>query len=72
MSKYIYQAINEKGDTVSGKLEAESVEVANFMLIARDLIPSKIKEQSKSIDNRWVEAILGTGKVKVMDLIMFT
>jgi len=57
---------------VSGKLEAESVEVANFMLIARDLIPSKIKEQSKSIDNRWVEAILGTGKVKVMDLIMFT
>jgi type IV pilus assembly protein PilC len=72
MSKYIYQSINEKGDTVSGKLEAESVEVANFMLIARDLIPSKIKEQSKSIDNRWVEAILGTGKVKVMDLIMFT
>jgi type II secretory pathway component PulF len=72
MPKYIYQAINENGDTVSGILEAESVEVANFMLISRNLIPSKIKEQSKSGDNRWLKAILGTGTVKVMDLIMFT
>ena len=48
MPKYIYQAINENGITVSGNLEAESVEVANFILISRDLIPSKINEQSKS------------------------
>ena len=72
MPKYIYQAINENGNTVSGNLEAESVEVANFMLISRNLIPSKIKEQSKSGDNHWLKAILGTGTVKVMDLIMFT
>ena len=70
MSKYIYQAINENGDTVSGNLEAESVEVANFMLISRNLIPSKIKEQNKSRDSSWLKAITGT--VKVMDLVMFT
>ena len=72
MPKYIYQAINENGDTVPGILEAESIEAANFMLTSRDLIPSKIKEQSKPGDNRWLKVILGTGKVKVMDLIMFT
>ena len=72
MPKYIYQAINENGITVSGTLEAESVEVANFMLISRNLIPSKMNEQSKSGDNRWLKAIIGTGKVKVTDLIMFT
>jgi type IV pilus assembly protein PilC len=70
MSKYIYQAINENGDTVSGNLEAESVEVANFMLISRNLIPSKIKEQNKYGDSSWLKAITGT--VKVMDLVMFT
>jgi type IV pilus assembly protein PilC len=72
MPKYIYHAINESGDTTSGTLEAESVEVANFMLISRNLIPSKIKEQSESGDNHWLKAIFGTGTVKVMDLIMFT
>src|SRR5664280_1119432 len=72
MPKYIYQAINENGITVSGTLEAESVEVANFMLISRNLIPSKMNEQSKSGDNHWLKAIIGTGKVKVTDLIMFT
>jgi type IV pilus assembly protein PilC len=72
MPKYIYQAINENGDKASGTLEAESVEVANFMLISRNLIPSKIKEQSESGDIRWLKAILGSGRVKVTDLIMFT
>jgi type IV pilus assembly protein PilC len=72
MPKYIYQAINDNGITVSGNLEAESVDVANFILISRNLIPSKINEQSKSGDNYWWKSILGTGKVKVMDLIMFT
>jgi type II secretory pathway component PulF len=72
MPKYIYEAINENGNTASGTLEAESVEVANFMLISRNLIPSKIKEQSKPRDNYWFDAILGIGTVKVTDLIMFT
>jgi type II secretory pathway component PulF len=72
MPKYIYEAINENGETASGTLEVESVEVANSILISRNLIPSKIKEQSKPGDNSLLTAIFGTGTVKVMDLIMFT
>ena len=39
------------GEKVSGKLEAESVEIANSILISRNLIPSQIKEQSTSGDD---------------------
>ena len=72
MPKYIYQAINEHGDTVSGSLEVESVEIANSILIARNLIPSKIKEQSKSGDENWLQSILRSDSVKMVDLIIFT
>ena len=72
MPNYIYQAINENGDTVSGNLEVESVEVANSILIARNLIPSKIKEQSKSGDENWLQSILRSDSVKMVDLIIFT
>ena len=70
MPKYTYQAINQIGEEVSGKLEAESAEAANFILISRELIPSKIKEQQGS--NDWLDALSVMGKVKTMDLIMFT
>ncbi|MFA5196743.1 MAG: type II secretion system F family protein [Bacteroidales bacterium] len=72
MPNYIYQAINEHGDTVSGSLEVESVEIANSILIARNLIPSKIKEQSKSGDENWLQSILRSDSVKMVDLIIFT
>jgi len=72
MPKYIYKAMNENGDTASGTLEAESVEVASSMLISRNLIPSKIKEQSRTGDNLQLKAILGTSKVKVTDVVIFT
>ena len=72
MPNYIYQAINEHGDTVSGSLEVESVEIANSILIARNLIPSKIKEQSKSGDDNWLQSILRSDSVKMVDLIIFT
>ena len=70
MSKYIYQAINQNGENVSGKLDAESVEMANLILISRDLIPSKIKEQSDN--NSWLNALPGMNRVKTVDLVMFT
>jgi type IV pilus assembly protein PilC len=71
MPKYIYQAINQNGEEVSGTLEAESSEVAGFMLASRDLIPSKIKEQGQAGSN-WLNALLGMHKVKPMELVMFT
>lgn len=72
MPNYIYQAINESGDTVSGTLDVESVEVANSILMARNLIPSKIKEQSKAGDENWLQSILRSDSVKMVDLIIFT
>lgn len=72
MPNYIYQAINESGDTVSGSLDVESVEVANSILMARNLIPSKIKEQSKAGDENWLQSILRSDSVKMVDLIIFT
>lgn len=73
MPNYIYQAINENGNTVSGTLEAESVEAANSILFSRGLIPSKInQEQGKSGDNMWSQIMSATSTVKVSDLIIFT
>lgn len=73
MPNYIYQAINENGNTVSGTLEAESVEAANSILSSRGLIPSKInQEQGKSGDNIWSQIMSATSTVKVSYLIIFT
>lgn len=72
MPKYTYQAINQRGEEVSGNLEAESVQVANFMLVSRDLIPSKIKEHGISGDNLLNKILSAANKVKTMDVVMFT
>jgi type II secretory pathway component PulF len=69
--KYSYQAINNMGQEVSGKLDAESMETANSILMSRELVPVKIKEQSSS-DNKWLDSLSGTDKVNAIDLIMFT
>ncbi len=72
MPKFTYQAINQQGEEVSGNIEAESVQVANFMLVSRDLIPSKIKEKGV-VENNIVNKILSiTSKVKTTDIVMFT
>jgi type IV pilus assembly protein PilC len=73
MANYIYQAINEEGNTVSGVLEAESTDMANSLLAARGLIPSKIVEEKISAGGSFFSKIsfLG-GTVKVGDLILFT
>ena len=71
MPKYIYEAIDENGDTSSGTLEVESIDVANAILLSRNLIPSKIKEKNKP-GNNFLETIFGAGTVRVTELIMFT
>ena len=71
ISNYLYQAINQMGKKVSGKLEAESVENANSILASRQLIPLHIKEQTTS-GNAWLGTLLGTHKVKPSDLVIFT
>jgi len=73
MSNYIYQAINEKGETISGALEAESPEMANSILVTRGLMPSKIVEEKVRSGGSFFSRIFSFGgTVKVADLILFT
>jgi len=72
MPNYFYEAINDSGNTVSGTLEAESIQIANSILMSRNLIPSKIKEQGKSGDENWLQSLLSSDRVKMVDLIIFT
>lgn len=68
--KYTYKAINNMGEEVSGKLEAESEETANSILLSRELVPMQITEQRTS-DDSWLDVLI-SGKVSATDLIMFT
>ena len=73
MQTFAYKAINETGTMVSGVIESENAGIAENMLVARGLIPSRISEK-KSASNRdfgtWLKEKL-TG-VKTGDLILFT
>ena len=72
MPKFIYQAINSVGENISGTVDAESAEVAEFMLLSRELIPSKIREQGDLEGGNFLGQLSGSAKVKTVDLIMFT
>ncbi len=73
MPIYNYQAINESGKNVAGTLEAESVDAANSIILARGLIPSKVSQiQDAASDDWWAKIKQISGSVKVSDLIIFT
>jgi type IV pilus assembly protein PilC len=72
MPKYIYRAINALGENVSGNIEAESLEVARFMLLSRDLIPEKIWEQTGAAGSGFLRSLLPSRKIRTVDLVMFT
>ena len=73
MATYRYNAIDETGNSLSGTLDAESMQNANAMLGARGLIPTEISEDKggggESLMNK-ISAM--TGGVKIRDLILFT
>lgn len=75
MPFFSYKAINEEGKTVEGQLEAESKSVAEKMLAARGLIPSKIsatvkKSQNTASTSYGIDLLFQ--KVKSSELILFT
>lgn len=73
MATYQYKAINESGNTMSGTLEADSVQNANAVLASRGLIPSQVTQSSEAeSDNLWNKLSALTGTVKTRDLILFT
>ena len=73
MPIYAYKAINESGASVSGTIDADSVEGANAILVNRGLIPSKV------VDRKSVNPLSGLSNflqrfrsVKAEELILFT
>ncbi|MCG6911846.1 MAG: type II secretion system F family protein [Deltaproteobacteria bacterium] len=73
MPKYTYQAINESGNTVSGDLEADSLDMANSILTSRGYIPSKVTETGQVVSPaflRWLKEQFTY--IKTPELILFT
>ena len=42
MPTFSYRAINERGTTISGTMEADSLDAATTMLVDNGLIPTKV------------------------------
>lgn len=73
MPVYAYQAINESGVSVSGTIEAETVESATTMLVGRGLIPSKVTAQKTAQSFAALSRVLERLRpIKTMELILFT
>ena len=72
MPNYSYQAINESGINETGTLEAETVDMANAIILSRGLIPSKLNQTTGTGDEFLTKIKSLTSSVKVSDLIIFT
>jgi type II secretory pathway component PulF len=73
MPKFSYQAITETGATVSGELEAESLESANSILASRGYIPTRVKAEQKGLSGFQMSSIRELlAPIKAPELILFT
>ena len=73
MPNYSYQAINENGATISGTIEAESLEGAAALLVGNGLIPSKVRPQAAAEPMVWISYLFKWIRpVKMPELILFT
>lgn len=73
MPKFFYQAINENGNSISGTLEAESVEMTNNILTSRGYIPTKVTEEGLvSSGISWTGIKEKLTPIKAQELILFT
>jgi len=73
MATYRYNAIDETGNSLSGTLDAESIQNANAILGARGLIPTEISDDKAGGGESLMDKINAmTSGVKIRDLILFT
>ncbi|MFC1579628.1 type II secretion system F family protein [Thermodesulfobacteriota bacterium] len=73
MPRFLYQAINESGNKVTGTLDADSPDIATGILGERGFIPTRItREAEKSGSFEWSSLKDTLTKVKPRDLILFT
>lgn len=70
MAKFDYQAINSKGNTISGTVEANDRAAAISALARENLQPVSLKEESKSLGS--LNLNIFKNHVKNSDLVMFT
>ena len=73
MQTFAYRAINERGTTISGTMEADSMDAATTMLVDNGLIPTKVHVLSAArptalldLLTRWFQP------VRMLELILFT
>jgi type IV pilus assembly protein PilC len=73
MPTFAYQAINEKGETLKGNIEAESADAAADLLAGRGVLPSRIQERSRGRQRRSLPALeRWFSHIPTADLILFT
>ncbi len=73
MPKFFYQAINENGNTISGVVEAESIEMTNNILTSRGYILTKVTEEGRvSSGISWTSIKEKLTPIKATELIIFT
>jgi type II secretory pathway component PulF len=75
MPKYSYEAINETGMTVSGVIDAESLDAAQTFLLSRGYIPSRVagaSERGARLGLSWENLQQRFSGVTMQELILFT
>jgi type IV pilus assembly protein PilC len=73
MQTYIYRAINERGATISGTMEAESLDAATTMLVDNGLIPSKVRVRTAARPMALMDNLAKLVRpVRMLELILFT
>lgn len=69
MRRFNYKAKDQKGNTVGGQVEAETIQVAARLLRERGLIVFSLTPKRPGIRDLWVKV---TGRVGLADLAVFT
>jgi type II secretory pathway component PulF len=73
MPTFSYQAINEAGATVSGEIEAESLQTANSLLASRGYIPTRVRAEQPALSGLQMSRLRERfSPIKAPELILFT
>jgi len=75
MPKYSYEAINETGMTVSGVIDAESLDATRTLLLSRGYIPSRVavaSERGALFGFSWESLQQRFSGVSMQEIILFT
>jgi type IV pilus assembly protein PilC len=75
MPKYSYEAINEVGASVSGVIEADTLDAARNLLLSRGHIPSRVSsaaERGALLGASWESLQQRFSSVSMQELILFT